>query len=224
MARPSPANLRAFVRRHTRLVPVAGIPGIRLHQAIDVTEVWRAAGEELGQADPPLPYWAFPWSGGLALAKHLLANPDEVVGKKVIDVAAGSGLCGIVAMRLGAASVKAVDIDPLAGAAVALNARANDVRIGVSLRDILDDPFDGPEVVLAGDVAYEEDFARRMAGFLERATAAGSRVLLGDPGRRFLPTRLVPVGTYSVQTSAEIERTDLEEATVFTIVVEGNQA
>jgi predicted nicotinamide N-methyase len=213
----APASLRAFVRRHTQLGPVTGLPGIRLHQADDVTEVWRAVGLELDQGDPPLPYWAFAWSGGLAVARYLIDHPDEVAGRAVLDVAAGSGLCAIVALRLGAVAAKAVDIDPLSEAAVALNARANGVRVGFSRRDILDGPPPDAEVILAGDVSYEETFAGRVSGFLERAAEAGSRVILGDPGRRYLPEGLERLGTYPVRPSREIERPDLETAAVYTM-------
>ena len=213
----SPAGMKAFVRRHTRLREVAGLPGVRLHQADDVTDLWRATGEELGDVDPPLPYWAFAWSGGLAVARHLIERPEEVAGREVVDLATGSGLCGIVAMRVGAASVKAVDIDPFSAAAVALNARANDVRLSFGGRDILDGAPPNAEVILAGDVSYEETFARRAGAFLERAAAAGIRVILGDPGRRHLPERLDLLATYPVVASTEIERPDLKSASVYTM-------
>src|ERR671932_393576 len=95
MPSPSPANLRAFVRRTTRLVAVPDLPDLRLHMADDVATVWRKAGDELGELDPALPYWAFAWSGGLAIARHLVERPLEVAGRRVLDVANGSGLCAI---------------------------------------------------------------------------------------------------------------------------------
>ena len=214
---PSSASLKAFVRRHTRLDEVAGLRDIRLHQAGDVTEIWRATGQELGQADPPLPYWAFAWSGGLAVAGHLFAHREEVADRDVLDLASGSGLCAIAAMRVGAASARAVDIDRFSEAAVALNARANGVRIGFSRRDILDGPLPEVDVILAGDVSYEETFARRAAAFLGRASEAGIRVIVGDPGRRYLPDRLELIAAYPVIASAEIERPDLEMASVYTM-------
>ena len=180
MPTPSPATLRAFVRRQTRLQPVPDVPGVRLHTADDVMSVMAAAGEVLGQADPPLPFWAFPWAGGLAVARYLQDHPDEVADRHVVDVASGSGLCAIVAMRLGAASAQAVDIDPLAEAAVALNARANGVRIGFSRRDILGDEPPVCDVILAGDVCYEEI----MADAHDRVAPARRRPRHARPGRR----------------------------------------
>ena len=217
MPAPFPANLRAFVRRHTRLVTVPDVPGIRLHLASDVITVWRAAGQELGLADPPLPYWAFAWSGGLAISRYLLEHPEEVAGKRVLDVGSGSGLCAIVASRRGAGSVDAIDIDPLAEAAVGVNARANGVRVGLIRAAVGDVPADGYDVILAGDVSYEAPMTVRVVGWLRLAAASGSRVLIGDPGRKYLATDLVRLATYRVRTSREIEKAEVTDASVFEI-------
>jgi predicted nicotinamide N-methyase len=217
MAIASPASRRAFVRRHTRLQDLAEVPGLRLHLADDVTAVWHRTGEFLGLADPPLPYWAFAWSGGLGIVRYLLDHPDDVVGRRVVDVGSGSGLCAIVAARLEAASVQAVDIDPFAAAAVDLNARANRVRVGFSARDPLGDPPPACDVLLAGDVSYEGPMAERMTAWLRAAAADGTRVLIGDPGRAYLPDGLERVASYRVRTSREIEEAELTDATVYSI-------
>lgn len=217
MAIPSPASRREFVRRHTRLQDVSDIPGLRLHLADDVTTVWHQTGEFLGLADPPLPYWAFAWSGGLGIARHLVDHPEQVAGRSVVDVGTGSGLCAIVAARLGADSVQAIDIDPFAAAAVELNSRTNRVRVGFSGRDPLGDPPPACDVLLAGDVAYEGPMAERMTAWLRAAAARGTRVLIGDPGRAYLPDGLEHAATYRVRTSREIEEAELTEATVFTV-------
>ena len=216
MAEPSGASIRAFVRRETRLRPVADVPGLSLHQADDVTRLWHRVGAFLGDSDPSLPYWAFTWSGGLAIARHLLARPDEVTGKTVLDVGTGSGLCALVALRAGAESAQAVDVDPLAEAAVALNARVAGVRIKFSRADLLDDDPPRVDVILAGDVSYEEAMASRMIAWLRAAAHLGSRVLIGDPGRRYLAAELEAVATYTVHTSDEVEINALTAATVFT--------
>ena len=217
MAIPSPASRRSFVRRHTRLQDVPDVPGMRLHLGDDVTAVWHRTGEFLDLADPPLPYWAFAWSGGLGIARYLLDHPDEVAGQAVVDVGTGSGLCAIVAARLDAASVQAVDIDPFAPAAVELNARANRVRVGFSGRDLLDAPPPPCDVLLAGDVSYEGPMADRMTAWLRAAAANGTRVLIGDPGRAYLPAGLERLATYRVRTSREIEEAETTEAVVYTI-------
>jgi predicted nicotinamide N-methyase len=196
---------------------VPDVPGLRLHLADDVTRLWHRVGEFLGESDPALPYWAFTWSGGLAIARHLLVRTEEVAGKTVLDVGTGSGLCAIVALRAGARSVHAVDIDPLAEAAVAVNARAMDVRIRFSRADILDEPPRPVDLVLAGDVSYEETMATRMRSWLGSAALTGTRVLVGDPGRRYLSSELAPVATYEVHTSREVEDHEVTASTVFTI-------
>jgi predicted nicotinamide N-methyase len=217
MAVVSRSSRLAIVRRNTRLQDVTDVRGLRLHLGDDVTAVWHRTGEFLGVADPPLPYWAFAWSGGLGIARYLLDHPEEVAGRSVVDVGTGSGLCAIVAARLGAASVQAVDIDPFAAAAVELNARENRVRVGFSGRDPLDGPPPASDVLLAGDVSYEGPMADRMTAWLRAAAANGTRVLIGDPGRAYLPDGLDRVATYRVRTSREIEESESTDATVYTL-------
>ena len=157
----------------TRLAAPPYVPEVRLRLADEVFGLWGRTGE--------LPYWAFAWPGGLALARHVLDHPAVVAGRRVLDLAAGSGLVGIAAARAGAASVLAVDVDPLAGAAIAANAAANGVAVSVLLADLLDAPAAGPaeaeaaEVVLAGDVFYERPLARRVLGLPRARAAARSR-------------------------------------------------
>jgi predicted nicotinamide N-methyase len=216
MTTTSPANLRAFVRRHTRLLPVPDLPGVRLQLADDVTVAQRLAGDQLGESDPALPYWAFAWAGGLAIARYIVDHPDEVAGRRVIDIASGSGLCAIVALQSGAVAAHAFDIDPLSEAAVALNARANGVRIGFSRQDLLGVPPPPCDVILAGDVFYEETMAGHMFNWLGLAARRGTRVLVGDPYRFYLPHGLERLAVYRVRTSREIEDAETKESAVFT--------
>jgi predicted nicotinamide N-methyase len=217
MPRPSPANRRAFVRRNTRLQPVPDLPDVRLHLADDVAVTSGLAAAELGEPDGGLPFWAFAWAGGLGIARYLAEHPDEVAGRRVVDVASGSGLCGVVAARMGASDVRAIDVDPLSEAAVALNARVNGVRLGFSLGDPLAAPPPPCDVLLAGDVFYEQTMAARMIEWLTLAAARGTRVLLGDPGRTYLPPGLEHLATYRVQTTRELESEAIKETSVFTI-------
>jgi predicted nicotinamide N-methyase len=216
MATPSPAALRAFVRRHTQLAAVADVPGVRLHVADDVMALTGLVSRELNQPDITLPFWAFPWAGGLGVARHLIDNPEEVAGKRVLDIASGSGLCAIAAVKVGAASVQAVDVDPLSQAAVAVNSRANGVRVDFTHADLLDGPPPGVDVILAGDVCYEEGMADRMLAWLRLASAQGTRVLLGDPGRTYLPRDLERIATYAVRTSRELESDDVRQTSIYT--------
>ena len=216
MTTSAPAHLRAFIRSHTRLVDVPGLTGVRLQLADDVMEMCRLTGRELGQPDPDLPYWAFAWAGGLAISRYLMEHPDEVAGRTVLDIASGSGLCAIVAMRCGAASANAIDIDPFAEAAVAINARANGVHVGFGASDILGAPPPPCDVILAGDVCYQETMAGRMVGWLRRAAEGGARVLIGDPGRTYMPADLERLAVYRVRTSLELEDAEVKESAVFT--------
>lgn len=184
--------------------------------AADVTTVCRLAGDELGLADPDIPYWGFAWPGGLAIARYLVDKPDAVEGRRVLDLGSGSGLCAIVALRCGAESVRAVDVDPFAEAAIAVNGQANRVRIGIVGHDILGDPPPDCEVILAGDVCYEETMADRAMAWLRLAHGRGTLVLLGDPGRKYLPPDLECIATYRVTTSREVENSEVIESGVYT--------
>ena len=215
------SHRRAFVQRHTRLRDVDGVPGVRLHLADAVEPVWHAVEEALGIEGAPIPFWAFPWAGGLALTRWLQEHPEEVAGREVLDVATGSGLVAIVAAGCGAADVAAVDIDPFAEAAIALNARANHVRVAYSTRDLLDEPPPNVDVLLAADTWYEGPLAERVLPWLRAAAASGTRVLVGDPGRKYLPepaaSGLVELARYPVRTTTTLEDREVVEGRVFAV-------
>ena len=209
-------SARAFVLRHTRLRPVAGLDDIRLHLADEVLPLWHAVQVETGDPDAALPYWAFAWGGGLAIAHYLRDHPDPVRGRRVFDLASGSGLCAIAALRAGATVAIAADIDAFAAAAIERNARANRCRIGVIERDVLDDEPPDVEVILAGDTWYEGRLAERVLPWLRAARARGIDVLVGDPGRRYLPLdALFELAAYEVRTSTELEDLDHKQGRVY---------
>jgi predicted nicotinamide N-methyase len=210
------ASARAFVLRHTRLRSVPGLEEVRAQLADEVLPLWHAVQVETSDPDAPLPYWAFAWAGGLAIGRYLREHPEAVAGRRVFDLASGSGLCAIAASHAGAAEATAADIDPLAAAAIGLNARANGCRVGVVRRDVLDDDPPDADVVLAGDCWYESGLAERVRPWLRRAQAAGIDVLLGDPGRRYLPTdELDELASYEVRTTTELEDLDRKRAWVY---------
>jgi predicted nicotinamide N-methyase len=212
------SSRRSFILRNTRLRPVPGLEGIRLHLADEVLPLCNAIQVETGEPDAPLPFWAFAWSGGLALASYLRDHPEAVAGRRLFDIAAGSGLCAIAALGAGAAEATCVDIDPYAVAAVALNARANGQRIAVIGRDVLDEPPPDVDVILAGDCMYEAGLAERVMPWLRRANERGIPVLIGDPGRRYLPAdELVEIASYDVRTTTELEDLALKTGRVFTL-------
>src|SRR2546423_2208432 len=94
----------AFVRAHTAVAASPYLPEIRLHLAADAFALWERTEQELGGGVSAPPFWAFPWAGGQALARHLLDNPEPVRGRTVLDLAAGSGPVAIPAARAGAAT------------------------------------------------------------------------------------------------------------------------
>jgi predicted nicotinamide N-methyase len=212
------ASSRAFVLRHTRLRPVPGLEEIRLHLADDALPLWRAVQIETDDPDAAVPYWAFAWAGGLAIGRHLREHPEVVTGRRVFDLASGSGLCAIAALRAGAAAATGADIDARAAAAIALNARANRLRVTVVDRDVLDEEAPEVDVILAGDCWYEDRLAARVLPWLRRARDRGIDVLVGDPGRRYLPADdLVELASYDVRSTTEIESRDHVEGRVYAL-------
>ncbi|MGQ5262948.1 class I SAM-dependent methyltransferase [Micromonospora sp. ZYX-F-536] len=184
-----------------RLVPTPFVPEVRLHLAEDAIVWWARMEAAAGHTLAP-PYWASAWAGGQALARHLLDHPELVAGRRVLDLAAGSGLVAIAAALAGAAEVVANDIDPYAVAAVTVNARANGVAVDATGSDLLDTGDAEADVVLAGDVFYSRALADRMLPFLQRAAAGGADVLVGDPDRGHLPAdRLTVLADYPVPTT-----------------------
>lgn len=213
----APPGDTAFVRAHTALAPLAYLPEIRLHLAQDAFTLWEQTESQRGdgQVGAP-PFWAFAWPGGQALARHLLDNRELVAGQRVLDLGAGSGLVAVAAARAGAARVSASEIDPYALAAIDLNAAANGVRVRRLAGDVLDGEAPEVQMVLAGDVFYSAEMTARVLAYLDRALARGARVLVGDPGRAYLPrTRLTRLSSHDVPVSRDLEDTEVKHTTVW---------
>ena len=217
----------AFIENNTILKSPSLVPELRLHLADAALPLWEKTEEELAQVGLPPPYWAFAWAGGQALARHLIDRPELVAGKRVLDVASGSGVVALACLWASAAHVAANEIDGFALAAIQLNADANALGHGLELvgRDMLDEPtIDDTgvalwDVVLAGDVCYEKPMAERMTGWLRRHAAAGALVLMGDPGRTYRPTDgLEQLAEYSVPTSRDLEDSDIRRTVVWRVL------
>lgn len=210
-----------IIRAGTTLGPVPLVPEVRLYQASEPIELWQHTERAMGRATLDPPFWAFAWPGGQALARYVLDHPEVVAGRRVIDVASGSGLVAIATALAGAAAVTAYDIDPLAAAAIAVNAEANRVTVPAVCADVLIDPdlpAAGTDLVLAADAFYEQDLATQVLEFLDRGRARGAAVLAGDFGRRYLPrARLTPVVSYDVTGLAALEDRDVKRTTVWTL-------
>jgi predicted nicotinamide N-methyase len=204
------ADAEAFIRAGTALAHPPLVPEIALHLATEITPLWQATQDALDDDGLEPPFWAFAWPGGQAMARHLLDNPATVAGRRVLDICSGSGIAAIAAARAGAASVTAADIDPLAVAAIALNAAENGVAIEITCVDLLASPPAGWEVVIAGDVCYERPLADRIVPWLRAAAGGGALVLIGDPGRAYLPAEgREEIACLSVPTSLELEDSEI---------------
>ena len=197
---------KAFITANTRLQAPPHTPELVLHLADEVTPIWRLTEEALAQIGLPPPFWAFAWAGGQALARYVFDHPQVVRGKRVLDFACGSGIVAIAAMKAGAQRATAADIDAFCGAAVALNARANDVTVAFTEADLLSGPPPQADVILAGDICYEQPLAERVMAWLASARPAGAEVLIGDPGRTYFPKAgLEQLAEYQVPTTRELE-------------------
>ncbi|MGC9667828.1 class I SAM-dependent methyltransferase [Planosporangium sp. 12N6] len=205
----------AFIRAQIRLAAVPFVSGIRLYQAAEPVGLWELAGGDYSSDRPP-PFWAFAWAGGQALARYVIDHPDTVRGRRVLDLACGSGIVAVAAATAGAAAVHAVDVDPDAVRAVARNAAANGVTVRTTLGDILAGDAGDAEVVLVGDAFYSGAMADRVLRFLRRAARDGARVLVGDPDRKFLPRRLFrPLRVYDVPTRPALEDVPVKRTTIW---------
>jgi predicted nicotinamide N-methyase len=196
-------------RLHVTHAPL--VPEVRLHLAEDSIVWWARMEAEAGAVLDP-PFWASAWFGGQAVARYVLDHPEVVAGRRVLDLASGSGLAAIAARRAGAVSVTANDIDPYAAAAITLNAKLNGVDVAAVCGDLLDGDGGDAEVVLAGDVFYSQAMADRVNSFLDRVTARGANFVVGDPGRAFLPRdRYEVVASYAAPSEDAFADSEITE-------------
>ncbi len=212
---PAAGDLDGFIRANTKILSPPLVSEIRLHLAAESVPLWEKTEEELGEIGLPPPFWAFAWAGGQALARYILDHPEIVRGRDVIDLASGSGLVAIAAMRAGAARVLAADIDPFAVVAIGLNANLNEVMVTVTSDDLLARPAPPAACILVGDLFYERDLAERLMAWL---AAAGERpaILIGDPGRSYLPlARLDQVAAYQVPVTRDLEDAEIKRSAVW---------
>lgn len=206
----------AFIRANTAFIRPPHVPEIELHLASEVHELWQKTEGELEEIGLPPPFWAFAWAGGQGLARHVLDNPACVAGKRVLDFASGSGLVAIAAAKAGALSVTAADIDPWAEHAVRLNAAHNDVAVGFLGNDLIGEALDGVDVLLAGDVFYDQTFADALVLWFSALRRQGVEILCGDPGRYYLPSqRMRALATYEVPVTRVLEDSEVKRTTVW---------
>ena len=207
-----------FIFENTTLLPVPLTPEIHLHLAHEAVPLWQKTEDELGEIGLPPPFWAFAWAGGQALARYVLDNPETVANKHVIDLASGSGLVAIAAMKAGADYVLAADIDSFAVAAIALNAKANKIAITTTSTDLLQSPPPVIDTILVGDLFYEKSTAESVFAWATRAKAQGTFVLIGDPGRSYLPKdKLTKLAEYNVPVTRDLEDAEIKRTAVWSL-------
>ena len=208
-----------FIRANTALGSPPHVPEIRLHLADEAHDLWLKTEDELDALGLPPPFWAFAWAGGQGLARHIIDNSDLVKGKSVLDFASGSGLVAIAAKHAGAARVAAADIDPWSATAARLNAQANDVEFEINQSNIVGTDL-GWDVVLAGDVFYDQAMTALILPWFSKLAKRGAMVLIGDPGRSYCPREgMELLATYHVPVTRALEDSEIKRTSVFRFTV-----
>ncbi len=207
-----------FIRANTRQASAPMVPEFTLYLATEITPIWQATEDWLDKQGVAPPFWAFAWPGAQALARQILDNPGVCAGLRVLDFAAGCGLAGLAAARAGAASVEAAEIDPLAIAAIRLNAAANGLAV-----ETLDGDVVGAacrwDLILCGDVCYEAPMARAVTAWLRRCAGEGAAVWMADPGRAYVPRQgRREIAAYDVPTTLELEDCAVRRTALFALL------
>ena len=206
-----------FLQKHTVSTHPPLCPEILTLEARDLVPLWEEV-EKLAGSEVEPPFWAYSWPGGQALARYVLDCPAWVRGKVVLDLGCGNGIAGIAAAKAGARRVIACDVDPSALRMTEIHASRNQVAVEGEPRDLLEAPPPVPpvEVILAGDLFYAREMARRVEGWLVSAAACRAEILVGDPGRAYLPAKgLDLLETYQVPVSPEVESVEVRQTRVF---------
>ncbi len=212
----TPADQQNFIRANARPSTAPLVPEFTLYLANEITPIWQATEDWLAHQNIAPPFWAFAWPGSQALARFILDNPASVAGRRVLDFAAGCGLAALAAARAGAALVEAAEIDPLALAAISLNARKNGLSVHALSEDVVGLACRW-DLILCGDICYEAPMARHILPWL-REMARSSEVLIADPGRAYLPlSELKPIASYDVPTTRELEDNTLRRTVLYSL-------
>lgn len=209
----------AFIASATSLISPPAVPELKLHLATAFDPIWRMTEEMFANQKIPAPFWCVAWPGGQALARYILDHPQLVAGKRVFDFASGSGLVALAAKRAGAAAVIANDIDPVAMAAITLNAKANALELTIEHKNRLNAPVEDADVILAGDFCYEWPMAGYAVEWLRGLAAAGKTVLFADPGRVYAPKEgIEALFKITIPTTRDVEDNDHKDVRVFRLL------
>ncbi|KAG0723918.1 Electron transfer flavoprotein beta subunit lysine methyltransferase [Chionoecetes opilio] len=194
-------------------------PELALHLITPSCSLWTAPPHTSPFPDP---FWAFYWPGGQAVSRFILDNPALVRGKTVLDFGCGCGASGLAAKSVGAKQVTFNDIDEVAIEAVQLNASKNNIAIDdVTTSNLVGSSGHPHQVVLAGDLLYDFEFAGEVLTWLQEADRSGSLVLIGDPGRFALETHplkatLRCLAKYELSRATLLENSGHPQALVWT--------
>lgn len=131
-----------------------------------------------------LPYGVLLWPAAIALAHEVASRAEELRGRSVLELGAGTGLPGIVAASFGARVVQ-TDRQEVAMAVCRRNGERNGAGgIEYRLADWTDwDDSGRYDWILGSDVLYGEPMHPHLRRILETSLAPGGRVLLSDPFR-----------------------------------------
>ena len=210
---------RAFILANTELTAPPMLPEIPLHLATEVTPLWEATESTLAASQPAAALLGLRVAGRPGGGSPCAGCAGTGGGKRVLDFAAGSGMIAIAAAKAGAAEVLAAEIDDFAADVIGLNAEANGVAVRTVCDDIVGQPLPGIDVVLAGDVCYEKPMAERVIGWLRGLAREGVLVIIGDPGRAYVPkTGLEALAKFAVPTSLDLEDREVRDTVVWRLL------
>lgn len=217
-------SIESFIEGHTKLRTTPLLPDVRLRIGGDPTKLWMLTQEfvleeKIAKArSMSPPYWAWPWAGGQAMARHLLDRPSVVRGKNVLDIASGGAVEGVAAKMAGAKRVLCVDIDPLAEHAARINARLNHVELEAITADATTIDTTDVDVILAADLFYESEQSRKLLAWMRRE-ARSRLVLTADPGRTYTPRSGVKkLSSHIVPTNLTLEGRLSKVTTVYRVL------
>lgn len=213
---------KGFILDNTEQAPVPSAPEITLNLINDDKPLWKLSEEEIADLGLLPPFWAFVWAGGSALARYCLGNPDQFENKTILDFASGSGLLAIAALKAGAHSATACDIDPVAIHAMELNAQLNNIQFATTDTNFLDESNhpalldNPPDILLAGDVFYDEEMTQQACALFDKLDQAGTKILVGDPERAYFPAdKLTELEVYKVDVAPALEEYLIHTTKVF---------
>ncbi|MFT7109172.1 MAG: putative nicotinamide N-methyase [Psychrobacter glaciei] len=140
-----------------------------------------------------MPYWAFAWSSGRALAKYILDNPQLVKDKTICDFGAGSGIVALAALNAGAKAAWVCDLDQQALLASQLNAIENGMHVFTctDVSEVID-----LDLLVVGDVLYDP----RNHKLAEHLFSQRLPLIWAESEAQTKLTHYGPVASYQAQT------------------------